>query len=189
LLLLAVLLLVRQPISRGGKARATAAADEETPAAASQEVRFEPPPWLILSASLGAAALVVGAAAYSGVRLVGRWRARRRTDLLPQLAAEARQALAGLQAGEDLHDTVVRCYREMVQTLQEQRDIRREPAMTPQEFARGLAAARLPQEDVWRITRLFERVRYGQHPADSAEGAEARACLEAIVQACEGAAP
>ena len=46
------------------------------------------------------------------------------------------------------------------------------------------AAASLPLADIWRITRLFERVRYGQHVAEPIEEAEARACLEAIVRAC-----
>ncbi len=186
LLLLAVVLLLRERPSGADKSRGTqSTAAAETPAAGPVQTAFEPPPWLVLSASVAAGLLIVGAGAFVGGRL---WRRRRpvRSDLFTALAGEARQALADLQAGEDLHDTVLGCYREMVRTLQERRDIRRGPAMTPQEFARGLAETDLPQEDIWRITRLFERVRYGQHRLGQAEEAEAVACLQAIVQACEG---
>lgn len=189
LLLLAVVLLLRGRPAEEGKGRATmpAAAAEETPAAEPVAPAFEPPPWLVLSASVAAGLLIVGVGVWAGRRLRRRFRPRG-PDLLPALAEEARQAIADIQAGQDLHDTVLRCYREMVRTLQERRDIRRGPAMTPQEFARGLAATDLPQADIWRITRLFERARYGQHPADQEEEAEAVACLQAIVRACEGAA-
>lgn len=186
LLLLAAVLLLRGRPADQGKGRATmSAAAEETPAAGPAQPAFEPPPWLVLSASVAAGLLIVGAGVLAGRRLRRRGRPTR-PDLLPALAEEARQALTDIQFGQDLRDTVLRCYREMERTLQERRDIRRGPAMTPQEFARGLATTDLPQADIWRITRLFERARYGQHRADQVEEAEAVACLQAIVRACEG---
>jgi hypothetical protein len=146
---------------------------------------FEPPPWLILGASLGLALLFIGAITWAGVRLSRRRRPSFTPSPLPELAEEARQALFDLRSGLDLRNTIIRCYQEMSETLQQYRGLRRNTAMTPQEFARALAPTNLPQADIWRITNLFERVRYGQHAPAPEEEQEAIACLTAIVQACE----
>jgi hypothetical protein len=188
LLLLAIVLLLRERIPGPSGSTATPVREAgETPIAPAVDVVAEPPSWLILGAGLGLALVICGVTAVVSTRLWRRTRRPARLSPLPELAEEARQALANLQAGFDLRDTIIRCYHEMGQTLQRHRGIRRSPAMTPEEFARSLMAVDLPQGDVWRITQLFERVRYGQHLPGKEEEAEAIASLSSIVQACEGA--
>jgi hypothetical protein len=184
LLLLFIVLMRERPAGLPQSTPVPVQESEETPATP-QPLVFEPPPWLILGASLAVALLLVGTIALAGMRLSRRKRTSFSPTPLPELAEEARQALADLWSGVDLRETIIRCYRDMSDTLQQHRGLRRGPAMTPEEFAHALASTNLPQADIWRITRLFERVRYGPHAPQPEEEAEAIACLTAIVQACE----
>jgi hypothetical protein len=136
-----------------------------------------PAPWLIIVVSAILAALLLGALWFV-------WRRRHpQPGPLERLAGEAQAALADLQAGGDLADTVLRCYAEMSRILSEQRGLERPRDMTAREFERDLAAAGLRDEHIRQLTRLFERVRYGARRADVHEEYEAAACLTAIVQA------
>jgi hypothetical protein len=103
--------------------------------------------------------------------------------ILTRLADEAQAALANIQAGADLRDAVLRCYREMGQILSEQHGIERPRGTTPREFEEQLAAVGLRDEHIQQLTRLFERVRYGARQANEREEREAVVCLTAIVQA------
>jgi len=134
-----------------------------------------PAPWLIYVVSAILAALLLGA-----IWVIWR-RSRPQPGPLERLAGEAQAALADLQAGSDLADTVLRCYAEMSRILGEQRGVGRPRDMTAREFERDLAAAGLRDEHIGQLTRLFERVRYGARQADAAEQREAVACLTAIV--------
>jgi Domain of unknown function (DUF4129) len=136
-----------------------------------------PAPWLIIVISVILAALLIGAIWFLWRRM------RAQAPPLVRLADEAQVALTGLQAGSDLKDTVLRCYREMSQILSEQRGIARPRDMTAREFEQRLAAVGLRDEHVRQLTRLFERVRYGARQASEREEREAIACLTAIVQA------
>jgi hypothetical protein len=71
----------------------------------------------------------------------------------------------------------------MGQVLSQERGIHRQKAMTPREFEQYLAAAGVRDEYIQRLTRLFERFRYGSAVAGEGEEAEAIACLDQIVQA------
>jgi hypothetical protein len=102
------------------------------------------------------------------------------------LALEARRAIDTLHAGRDLKDTVLRCYREMSQVLQEQRGIQRQKGMTPREFEKYLAEIGLRDEHIRRLTRLFESVRYGDNVSSERDKREAMDCLRAIVRAYGG---
>jgi hypothetical protein len=136
----------------------------------------------VIAISVLLAALLLGA-----IWLIWR-RTRMQKPPLRQLADEAQAALAELQAGGDLTDTVLRCYREMSRVLSEQRGIARPHDVTPREFERQLAAAGLRDEHIQQLTRLFERVRYGPRRADIHQEGAAVVCLEAIVRTY-GAAP
>jgi hypothetical protein len=109
-------------------------------------------------------------------------------DSLKQIGQEAQDALNALQAGADLKDTVLRCYFEMAQVLREQRGISREESMTPREFEHYLSEAGLHDDQVARLTHLFEDVRYGARAPDQRDEQEAVECLTAIVKAFQGAA-
>lgn len=115
------------------------------------------------------------------------WRqARKLRFAQEQVAAEARTALANLDAGESLRDVIIRCYVAMGDAAREQRGIQRQVGVTPREFEQRLINyAGLPESPVKRLTRLFEQVRYGAHSAGDGEKKEAQACLQAIIAACE----
>ncbi len=142
----------------------------------------QPAPWLVLAISVLLAALLIG-----GIWFVWR-RGRAQKPALVQLADEAQAALVELQAGGDLTDAVLRCYREMSRVLREQRGIARPRDATAREFERQLATVGLRDEHIQQLTRLFERVRYGPRRTSEREEREAVACLAAIVQTY-GAAP
>jgi hypothetical protein len=139
-----------------------------------------PPWWLVLLVSLGLSALILG-----GSLLLWR-RYRRRSSPLELVAKEARKTIDELRGGADLKEGVIRCYFEMNRVLKEQRGLKRQQAMTTREFENHLNEIGLPELHIRRLTRLFEKVRYGAKDLTRVEDREAIACLSAIVQACEG---
>ena len=110
---------------------------------------------------------------------------RPREETLGELAGLAAGAAAELRAGKDLKDTIMRCYRDMSELLARRGHIPEEVrrVLTPREFEAELRRLGMADEHVTRLSRLFERVRYGGHRADPAEEREAIACLEAIERA------
>ena len=156
---------------------------EKTLAASSPAAIFSatPPPGLTLIVALGtsiAIALLIVAAI---------WFLRRRIlsePPLERLAREVQSAIESLQMGNDWKVTVIRCYQQMSRVVQEEQGIARESTMTPREFEEQLISKGLPQEPIKTLTALFERVRYGNTPADDREEALALSCLTAIVDAC-----
>ncbi len=141
-----------------------------------------PPEWFVFAASLAVALLII--APLVGIAWFLWQRRRRRQAGLERLAEEAQAALAAIQSGADLRNAIVRCYVEMARIVREQRGIRRESARTATEFAEDLERAGLPGEDVQRLTKLFESVRYGAKLTGEAEEREAIAALASIAQAC-----
>lgn len=136
------------------------------------------PPWLVFAISVGLMAFLLGLLWYLWQRSQ-----RPREKPLELLAQEAQQAVAELRAGQDLTDTVLRCYREMSRILSEHRGLRRHRAMTPREFENYLEQTGLRCQEIQKLTRLFESVRYGATPSSEREEGEAMLCLEAIAQA------
>ncbi|WP_420631761.1 DUF4129 domain-containing protein [Candidatus Leptofilum sp.] len=105
---------------------------------------------------------------------------------LDELRLRALEALLELREGDvPLTDLIRRCYREMVQTVQEQRGVYRERHITPREFEQRLLRSGFPQPPVQRLTRLFEQVRYGNSSVGEREKRQAIDSLEEIVAACE----
>jgi hypothetical protein len=149
------------------------------------ELEVQPPAWLSWLAAallaLLAAGLVIGTAWLF-------WDRARPQGPLPQLAEQARTALAELDAGADVRDVVMRCYLEMSRILEHERGLSRGEAMTPREFALALRNAGLPHEPVARLTHLFEQVRYGTARPNPEEEQQATACLSAIIAACRSTA-
>jgi hypothetical protein len=141
---------------------------------------FEPhvPEWLVYAASAGLALLllVMVRALWQGVRP--------RPQAVDYLAQEAQRAVEEMNAGAAWQEVVRRCYAEMCQRLKVARGYAREESMTPHEFAAHLEKAGLPIEHIQRLTRLFERVRYGGKDAGPEEQEEAIACLSAVAALC-----
>ncbi|MBL7174626.1 MAG: DUF4129 domain-containing protein [Desulfobacteraceae bacterium] len=139
-----------------------------------------PPWWLVLLVSLGLSALILGGSLYLWRRF------SRRSSPLELVAKEARKTIDELRSGADLKEGVIRCYFEMNKILREQRGLKRQQAMTTREFENYLNEIGLPDLHIRRLTRLFEKVRYGAKNLTSVEDREAIACLSAIARACEG---
>ncbi len=108
---------------------------------------------------------------------------RRRKPPLEIVSLEAESALADLYAGVEVKDAITRCYVDMSRALARQRGIARQQGMTAREFENVLVEEGLPPQSVTRLTRLFERVRYGGQEASDRERQEAIAALEEIVAA------
>lgn len=147
------------------------------PAYDDETLPWPPPAWLRYLFSFAISASAIGAGWYL-------WYKRRQLGL-GELAETARSSALELEAGGELQDVILRCYAQMLEVLKRQRGIRRKEAMTPAEFATWLKAAGLPDRPVTRLTRLFERVRYGGVSSGQAEAMEAIDCLNAIANACE----
>jgi hypothetical protein len=71
----------------------------------------------------------------------------------------------------------------MSAVLDEKRGIHRQRGMTPSEFASRLEQKGLPSDPVRRLTRLFERARYGGQESSQEDVNEAITCLRAILHA------
>ncbi|MFP3896341.1 MAG: DUF4129 domain-containing protein [Anaerolineales bacterium] len=154
------------------------------------EFTAEPSPGLILAVNI-LLALFLAAAVVAIVWFIWQHAHTRRSvrtveDIPPmeQLAQEAQEAIGAVRSGVDLNDAVTRCYFEMTRILREQRGIHRQRAMTPREFETRLEEIGLPPEQIQRLTRLFERVRYGDKNPSEREEDQAIASLTAIVEFC-----
>ena len=139
-----------------------------------------PPRWLVFATSLVLSAFILTVLFFLGRRR------RRRRDPLELVAREAQKTLDELSTGIDLEEGVIRCYYEMGHVLGKERGLKRRRSMTTREFESYLEAAGLPGVHIKRLTRLFEKVRYGAKNLGKHEDREAIDCLTAIVRACEG---
>jgi hypothetical protein len=141
-----------------------------------------PPQWI---AWVTIFVLVIFLTALTGLIIWLIWRRTHpKEPPLARIAREAQQALADLQAGVDLKNVVIRCYYEMGRVISEERGIRRNAAMTPQEFAIELERRGLPGGPVRQLTGLFENVRYGNKTPGVLEEQMATSSLTAIIAAC-----
>jgi hypothetical protein len=110
------------------------------------------------------------------------------TSSLKEIASIARTSLREISSGRDSSDVIINCYLRMADVVADKRQLRREIAMTPQEFALRLERAGLPGDAVQRLTRLFEAVRYGDRKSGPREVNEAVGCLNTILFYCGEAA-
>ena len=101
---------------------------------------------------------------------------------LDHLMDEAAGALDKLRSGGDLKETVIRCYQEMCDTFHEEQGIARRGGMTAREFQLHLSSAGLKDDHIEKLTRLFERVRYGDQSRQPELEREAEQCLAEIVK-------
>ena len=113
------------------------------------------------------------------------WRRFRPKDRLHLLALDAQETLADLEAGADFRNTIIQHYYRMCWLLATEKRIERAQGMTPREFARKVERLGLAGMEAQRLTRLFERVRYGGYDLNEADELEAMACLTAVAQAAD----
>ena len=140
----------------------------------------DPPLWLILSISLGFSILITG-----GILFLWR-RFRKRTNPIEMVMQETQKAIDHLRSGLELKEGVIRYYYEMSRAIDKYHGLKRKTGMTTREFETYLAFIGLPNLPIKRLTRLFEKARYGAKDLDKSENNEAVDCLTAILQACKG---
>jgi hypothetical protein len=107
-----------------------------------------------------------------------------KTKPLDEIARIARSSLNDLSSGRDSSDVIINCYLRMSDVVSSKRQLHREMAMTPHEFALRLEQAGLPGDAVTRLTRLFEGVRYGDRKSGPKDVNEAVSCLKTILHYC-----
>lgn len=107
---------------------------------------------------------------------------------LDEIGRIARSSLDDLSSGRDSSDVIIKCYLRMSDVVADKRQLRREIAMTPQEFALRLERSGLPADAVRRLTSLFETVRYGDRKSGPRDVNEAVSCLNTILHYCGDAA-
>jgi hypothetical protein len=103
---------------------------------------------------------------------------------LDEIAKIARSSLDDLSSGRNSSDVIINCYLRMGDVVSNKRQLHREIAMTPHEFALRLEQAGLPGDAVTRLTRLFEAVRYGGRKSGPKDVNEAVSCLKTILHYC-----
>ncbi|MFQ5942098.1 MAG: DUF4129 domain-containing protein [Anaerolineales bacterium] len=94
---------------------------------------------------------------------------------------EARRALDALERGADLEGVIFRTYRRLCAVSSDRFGLRRHRAMTPMEYEGALARSGVPESPLARLTRLFERARYGSAALSSEDEQEAIAALRMIL--------
>ena len=97
---------------------------------------------------------------------------------LPGVSQIAARAAADLERGGELSDIVLRCYSEMCDILS--RKVRLSGEMTAREFAQRLQQKGVNEQEVTKLTILFEQVRYGRYATGLKERKEAIEALKAI---------
>jgi hypothetical protein len=103
---------------------------------------------------------------------------------LDEIARIARSSLDDLTSGRNSTDVIINCYLRMSEVVSNTRQLQREIAMTPREFALRLERAGLPGDAVGRLTGLFEGVRYGDRKSGPKDVNEAVSCLKTILHYC-----
>jgi hypothetical protein len=113
---------------------------------------------------------------------VKRWQSSKSIE--EDLLRQAEEAVNALKAGNDLRNVILRCYMQMTRSLQEDRGIEREYAMTVQEFERWLGNMEFPANPLHQLTLLFEKVRYGKQEMSNRDEQIAIESLNEIIQFC-----
>jgi len=113
-----------------------------------------------------------------------KYQAARNEKPLEEIARIARSSLDDLTSGRNSTDVIINCYLRMGDVVSNTRQLHRDLAMTPHEFALRLERAGLPGDAVGRLTRLFEGVRYGDRKSGPKDVNEAVSCLKTILHYC-----
>jgi hypothetical protein len=135
----------------------------------------EVPGWVFVVASMAIAVLLAAIA----VLAYRRFLVQRTSDRV--LAAEARWALDAIDRGVELESVIFRAYHRLCTTSSDRFGVRRHQDMTPTEYEKVLAISGLPASPLARLTRLFERARYGSTKLNDDDEQEAVAALRLIL--------
>lgn len=130
----------------------------------------------------GVKVLLIVAACVFGAWLV--FKSVRLSQPEDALAVEVGAALQAIESGADFRDVILNAYLGMLQVVRQEQGIQREESVTPREFETLLAARGIPRAPILQLTRLFEKVRYGNKTPDPADERAAIQCLNEIRESC-----
>ncbi|MCX8102833.1 MAG: DUF4129 domain-containing protein [Candidatus Bipolaricaulota bacterium] len=136
------------------------------------------PPWGIFLFVL-LALLALGVTIFIVWRL---WRARAQPTAAEELAALSKQYAQELRYGAPVHETILRCYREMCHLVSERFHLEISRAMTAREFESRLAQIGVLEGHIIRLSRLFEWARYSPARPTPEQEREAIQLLEEIAR-------
>lgn len=147
----------------------------------------------LFDAAVALLALLVGLAGFVFVlwvaldgRLASALARRRPESTADALRDAVEESLDELRRDPDARRAIIKCYRRF-EVASARSGLAREPWETPTEFMRAAARDRPRASDaVERLTRLFERARFGHHPMGLAERDAACASVGEIGAALEG---
>jgi hypothetical protein len=103
-----------------------------------------------------------------------------------RLSQEAESAIDAIKGGENFRGVITRCYLQMARALQEEQNIERSENMTVREFEDWLALKGFPGLPVHQLSRLYEKVRYGQQEILAEDERIAIRSLNEIILFCRG---
>ncbi|GMR10753.1 MAG: hypothetical protein BMS9Abin28_1576 [Anaerolineae bacterium] len=135
----------------------------------------EAPGWLFVIAS-AAITILLAALAIQVYR-----RFLRAEEPAHSAAAEARWALGALDRGVNLENVIFQAYHRLCATSSDRLGLPRQRDMTPMEYERVLAKSGVPVPPLARLTRLFEKARYGSAVLSTEDEKEAVAALRQIL--------
>lgn len=152
----------------------------------SQEAELVPVPTYSMapigSAPAGLFTIVLVSVIVAAVLLVA-WLAYhsfRKTENINLFSQEAEAALQAIEGGQSLSDVVIQSYIQMTKLVKEQSGIERKESVTAREFENFLISRGIPGQAIQQLTRLFEKVRYGNGKPDKQDELDAIASLSAI---------
>ena len=135
----------------------------------------EIPGWVPIAASIAIGILLALAALFAYLRFLMSKRSDR------PAASEARWALNALDRGVELESVIFRAYRQLCVTSSDRLGVQRHRDMTPTEYEKLLGRTGVPTPPLERLTRLFEKARYGSVALDENDEREAVSALKLIL--------
>ena len=137
------------------------------------------PPQILIWIVIFAIALGISIITY---KILKRWLAPIKIE--DELLQEAEQAVNALRAGTPIRNVIIHCYLQMTRALQKEQSIERDSTMTVREFEDRLELLGFPPIPVHLLTRLFEKVRYGEGQLGDNDEKIAIESLNEIIQFC-----
>ncbi len=122
-----------------------------------------PTNWQVIMIAVGSSLVMAGLVLFFFLRIYPliKSRATDKGDLLGKLGKSAGLAAHRIIAGDDPRAAILRCYQEMTEIMSKAEQIPNYSYFTPREFASRLRARGMKDNDVDRLTSIFEAVRYG----------------------------
>ncbi|HHR85187.1 MAG TPA: DUF4129 domain-containing protein [Candidatus Acetothermia bacterium] len=145
-----------------------------------------PTSWQIILIAVGVSLVLIAIGLLFFLKIYPAIRSRHSNeeDFLGDLGRSAGLAAHRIIAGDDPRAAILRCYQEMTEIMSQAERIPNYSYFTPREFSAHLRVRGMKNEDVDRLTGIFETVRYGGRGGEAFID-EAVSCLQSIQETYE----